>query len=96
MSTNKDITLDDNFDLLIENGDFVVSPSDQQHVNCIFLAHAGEYKQFPLIGFGASRFLKKTTASKQKFLRELTIQLEMDGYVSPEIENDFENLIIKV
>ncbi|QEE51034.1 hypothetical protein FUA48_16055 [Flavobacterium alkalisoli] len=93
---NKDIALDENFDLMTENGDFAIIQSDQQHVNCIFLAHPGEYKQFPLVGFGASKYLKKSTASKQKFVRDLTLQLQMDGYANPEISNDFNNLIIKV
>lgn len=93
---NKDIILTDDFDLLIENGDFVIGRSDQQHVNCIFLSHPGEYKQFPVTGFGASRYLKKTTLSKQKFMRNLTLQLELDGYKNPEISNDLDNLIIKV
>ncbi|RWW91867.1 hypothetical protein [Flavobacterium cerinum] len=93
---NLDILLDDDFNPLIQNGDFVIGQSDQQHVNCIFLAHPGEYKQFPLVGFGASRYLKSTTASKEKFIRDLTIQLELDGYVNPEISNDLDNLIIKV
>lgn len=93
---NKDISIDDNFDLIIENGDFVTGQSDQQHVNCIFMAHPGEYKQFPLVGFGASKYLKKSTETKQKFMRNLTMQLELDGYANPEISNDLENLTIKV
>lgn len=93
---NKDIVLTEDYDLDFANGDFVVEPSDQQHVNCIFLAHPGEYKEFPAVGFGASRFLKKTTLAKQKFFRELTIQLQMDGYQNPEITTDLTDLKIKV
>lgn len=93
---NTDVLLDENGDLLIENGDFSIGESDQQHVNCIFIAHPGHYKQFPLTGFGASRYLKKSTMTKQEFIRNLTMQLEQDGYKNPEISNDFENLIIKV
>ncbi|SNA83426.1 conserved hypothetical protein [Flavobacterium psychrophilum] len=92
----KDILLDTNFDLLIENGDFVIGDSDQQHVNCVFLAHQGEYKEFPKIGFGASNYLKKSKATKEKFIYDLTKQLKYDGYTEAEITNDFENLIITI
>ncbi|EKT3957699.1 hypothetical protein NTJ28_001686 [Flavobacterium psychrophilum] len=92
----KDILLDEDFDLIIQNGDFLIGESDQQHVNCIFLAHQGEYKEFPFIGFGASNYLKKSEATKERFEYDLTKQLKYDGYSEAEITNDFENLIITV
>ena len=46
----KDIKLDDDFDLVIENGDFKVSSSDMQHIQLICITDLGHWKQFP-IGF---------------------------------------------
>lgn len=91
-----DIQLNDDFEMVIENGDIVIGESAQQHVNCIFIAHPGHFKESPVTGFGASNYLKKTTQAKPKFYRNLSIQLELDGFVNPDISNDLNNLIIKV
>ena len=48
----KDIKLDDDFDLVIENGDFKVSSSDMQHLQLICITDLGHWKQFPLMGSG--------------------------------------------
>ncbi len=82
----KDFLLDDKGDLKIENGDFAVGDSNQQHVVHIFKSFQGEWKQNPLIGFGASRYLKKTTNKRQEFLRNLKLQLKFDSYENPEID----------
>ncbi|WP_271782228.1 oxidase [Aquimarina algiphila] len=92
----KDIARDENNDIKIENGDFVIEASDQQHVQDIFKAHKGEYKQWPLVGFGASRYLKKTTLSKAEFLRDLKVQLKYDGYDNPNINGTIEQLTIEI
>ncbi len=92
----KDIALTEEFELKIENGDFVIAASDQQHVQDIFLAYQGEFKEYPLIGFGVTKYIKKTTATKPEFLRDLREQLKYDGYKNPEFKNDIETLIIKV
>ncbi|WP_136464948.1 hypothetical protein [Flagellimonas onchidii] len=99
MATERtDILLDEDFDLKIENGDFVIAPSDQQHVRAIFNAHMGEYKEWPLTGFGASRYLKKSTVSKAVFSRNLKVQLSYDSYTDAEINIDqgIEKLIIEI
>lgn len=98
MEIRKDIALDSNGDLEISNGDFVIQQSDQQHVQDIFKAHKGEYKEWPLVGFGASGYLKKTTLSKAEFLRNLKVQLRYDGYESPKIiiNETIEQLTIEV
>lgn len=99
MATDRtDILLDEDFDLKIENGDFVIAPSDQQHVQAIFLAHKGEFKKWPLLGFGAAEYLKKSTVSKPEFLRNLKVQLNYDHYANAEIDinQGIEKLIIEV
>lgn len=49
---NQDYLLDDDGDLLIQDGDFVVGTSDNQHIRDILVSFQGEWKQFPLIGAG--------------------------------------------
>jgi hypothetical protein len=79
MAFVKDIDLEDNLDLRIENGDFFVSESDQNHVMLILKSYIGAYKQFPLIGLGIDRF-EAASISAQSLKREISIQLENDGY----------------
>jgi hypothetical protein len=99
MATDRtDILLDEDFDLKIENGDFVIAPSDQQHIQAIVIAHKGEFKEWPLVGFGAAEYLKKSAVSKPEFLRNLKVQLNYDNYANAEINinQGIEKLIIEV
>ena len=99
MATNrKDIALDENDDLKIVDGDFVIEPSDQQHIRAIFYTHMGEFKQWPILGFGASNYLKKSKVFKPELLRNLNEQLKYDNYTNAEINlsKGIEKLIIKV
>lgn len=92
-----DLTVDENYELKIDNGDFVIGESDRQHVIDITFAHPGEYKAYPDIGFAAILQLKKNPNINQ-FKRSLNIQLEADGYLNPDIDlsRGFENLTINV
>lgn len=83
----QDIQVDESGELIIKNGDFVIDESDRQHVEHITIAHPGEYKQHPMIGFGA--ILKvKSNVNKIQFKRDLKIQLAYDGYTDPTIDLD--------
>lgn len=55
----RDIEVNENFEPVIKNGDFVISESDRQHVTDITFAHPGEFKFTPMLGFGAVLQLKK-------------------------------------
>jgi len=56
----KDLLLDDNDDVLIANGDFVIGASDMQDVSIILQMHPGELKQDPILGVGLSRKVKRS------------------------------------
>ncbi len=92
MTVRKDIELTNDGDLKIVNGDLLVSQSDQQHVQDIFRSFSGEFKEFPLLGFGAAGYLKKNS-DKYTFLRNLRQQLRYDGYSNVDIEVDNTNNI---
>ncbi|AUS06473.1 oxidase [Pseudotamlana carrageenivorans] len=72
-----DILIDTNNELIIENGDFVIGLSDEQHQKHIIIANKGEYKESPEVGVGIQQMLNNDefTAS----LIEIKKQLEYDG-----------------
>jgi hypothetical protein len=93
----QDILRDDDGDLLIKNGDFSIGESDQQHIKDILDAQQGEFKEFPLAGFGAINYIKKTITADE-FKRDLKIQLNYDGYTNATIDTSkgIENLNIEI
>jgi hypothetical protein len=92
-----DILKDDENNILFADGDFATGQSDQQHVGDIFIANPGEYKEFPVIGFGAIRYIKRNI-SDDEFKRDLKLQLNYDGYTNPRIDTSegYENLKIEI
>ena len=80
----KDFLLDENGDLLIKNGDFVIGESDNQHQLDILLATKGEFKEFPEIGVGISEMLSDDDFVE--FLIEAKKNLEYDGMKINNIE----------
>jgi hypothetical protein len=92
---SNDIILDDELDLQIENGDFVIAASDMQHVDHILRAHKGEYKDHPQVGIGISKYLK-TTGKELELKREIRIQLSYDGYKNPNIILENNAQVVKI
>lgn len=78
----KDILLDDEFDLKIENGDFVVGESDEQHLQLITLLEQGQLRYSPLTGVGIFRKLQSPLSNRQqdRLRRDMYEQVEFDGY----------------
>ena len=73
-----DYISDDNLDLIIRNGDFVVSESTQKHQRDLLLANKGEYKQNPTIGVGIDTFLL-SEKNRDDVEAEVTSEFENDG-----------------
>ncbi len=93
----QDILRNDDGGLSFANGDFAIGQSDQQHVEDILDLQPGELKEFPLAGFGAINYIKRTITANE-FKRDLKIQLNYDGYNSAKIDtsNGIENLNIEI
>lgn len=92
-----DILLGSDFDL-IDNGDeWEEGDSDQQHVELLTYFQKGELKEFPFVGFGLERRLKGV-ADTRKFIRELKIELEADGYNNPTVtvNNDLSDFKVSI
>ncbi|GAA4271625.1 hypothetical protein U6A24_13650 [Aquimarina gracilis] len=68
-------------DIIIEEGDFKIGESDQQHISHILLAQKGEYKEHPLLGVGIERYLKgDNTINRLRLEAEVEKQLTYDGF----------------
>lgn len=89
MANRKDFKLDNDGDLAFENGDLVITYSDQQHVADTINAHVGWWKEYPIDGVGISNF-SNSAGSSQQLARKIKIELENDGYKvsNPVIEFD--------
>lgn len=81
----KDIALDNDLDLVIENGDFKISDSDQNHVILIIKSYFGAFKQYPLIGVGIDNYIA-SVGMEQIIKRNITVQLESDSYNVNEVK----------
>lgn len=83
-----DILLDETGDLAIERGDFVVGESDQQHLVLLLQTTQGEWRQDPLVGVGLARYLSSPYGPAQaaELSRNLSIQLQRDGYTIIELD----------
>jgi hypothetical protein len=66
-------------DLAIQNGDFFVVISDQQHIKDTLQASAGWWKQYPEEGVGIRDWVGGP-ADAQALTKKIRIQLELDGY----------------
>ena len=75
----KDITLDDNFDLIIENGDFKISYSDMKHIQLICITDLGHWKESPLLGVGIEKYIA-SSGQTDALKRSINVQLASDGY----------------
>lgn len=74
-----DLLLDNDFDLITQNGDFVVGDTTRQHQGLLFISQPGEWRQYPLVGVGAKDFLNDDRVAEMA--TEIQKQFEADGMV---------------
>lgn len=84
----KDILLDENFDLMVKDGDFVIGDSTEQNKALLLLAQKGEFRQWPDTGVGINDYLEDDELSELGV--EIQKQFELDGMKRLNIEV-FEN-----
>jgi hypothetical protein len=73
----KDLILDDNYDLDIKNGDFVMGDSTFQNQKLLFETTKGEWKQNPAVGIGAEDYVADDELVE--FENEIRRQFVADG-----------------
>lgn len=69
----------DDFDLVIENGDFKKGESTQQHQQDLLISEKGEYRISPLVGVGIYSTVNDDGFGEN--LQEVIKQFEADGMV---------------
>lgn len=92
-----DFQLDNDGDLLIQNGDFVLGSSDEQHIIDIINSMPGDWKEHPLLGVGLITYLNGS-GNTQALERNIKTQLQADGYSVNNPDASFDksgNLVIK-
>ena len=78
MANQKDILLDENNDLLIQNGDFVIGESEEQEIKCILQSVINDYKQTPELGVNLIEELN-SSGSERALKQKIKLNLRMDG-----------------
>jgi hypothetical protein len=73
----KDFRLNQNGDLAIVNGDFVIADATLQHQEHIIIAQKGEYKEHPEIGVGIANMV--LDENPRKILTQIRRNFEYDG-----------------
>lgn len=75
-----DIIVDNSENIVIRDGDFLVGPSDNQHVRHLFRANPGQYRVSPGIGIGIESALNGPLrpVAVESLIR---VNLERDGYL---------------
>lgn len=84
-----DILQDSNGDLPIEQNNFTIGFSDQQHLKDAFDSSPGWWKQYPQNGIGIVAFFK-ARVQPLKVIAKVKQQLTNDGYtlVNPVVTSD--------
>lgn len=81
MALANDFKLDTDEDIFIDpvTFDFVIGPSDKQHVKDILQSVPGWWKEFPLVGFNPYQYLNGKV-NAQEVNKNAKLQLMNDGF----------------
>jgi len=82
----KDLLLDTNNDLILNNADLNIGVSDGQHQEHLLIAQKGSVKQFSDTGVGIENYLNESEIDAM--LREVRYQFEQDGMAVNEVSYD--------
>lgn len=88
----RDLMLDQDDDLMIENGDLVMDESTLQHQRLLLLCNKGEFKEFPIRCVGLRNYLEEYDA--QALAREINVDFNRDGMTVNKVTVDIPNLEI--
>jgi hypothetical protein len=82
-----DFLEDDNMDALIQDGDFAIGPSDDQHNQAVIITSPGLIRCSPITGVAIFRRLKSrfTLKDSDTLKQDIQLQLKADGCTSTKI-----------
>lgn len=90
-----DYKYDDNFDLVIENGDFVRVESTLQHQQQLLLMQKGQLREDPTVGIGITDFINEEMGIDE-FRQAVAEEFEKDGMsISSMSGKSLEDITIK-
>jgi hypothetical protein len=81
----KGILIDIDGDIMIRNKSVVIGDNTQDCIERVLMAEKGEFKEYPVLGAGLSRWAKSTNRTKS-IKREMAVQLGYLGYEGAKIE----------
>ncbi|TXI14618.1 MAG: hypothetical protein E6Q66_05820 [Pedobacter sp.] len=88
----KDFLLNEDNDLLIEYGDWLLADSDQQHIQLLLTSMPAEWKENPETGVGLT--LSQHGLIDGFIKRTIAVQLEADGFKLDNLQITETGLII--
>jgi len=88
-----DLILDENDDLLIEDGDLVIDESTLQHQRLLLLCNKGEFKEFPTRCVGLGNYLEDHSTAA--LAREVNVDFSRDGMRVSKVKIEVPNLEIE-
>lgn len=90
----KDFLTDQDGNLLIEDGDFVIGDPTEQNIQAILESHKGEWREFPEVGAAMAEYLNDE--DRDEMLIEAKRQLEYDGLIVEELKITADDKMIVV
>jgi len=72
-----DLIIDENFQVAVNNGDFVVDVSDEQQQNLLLICDKGDFKESPTVCVGVQRWLNDD--EPEDLLAEIKKEFQRDG-----------------
>jgi hypothetical protein len=90
----RDILINENGSLKIENGDLLIGDSDGQNLQDLALTNRGELKYDPLIGMDLIKLNKKRIPAASD-LSMINQQLRADGWVNTEVRREDGETLVK-
>lgn len=95
MAISNDLEIDTIGDMLIRNGDLVISPCDNQNVLDIIVANAGWWREFPTCGVGIHNY-QSGSGQQQQLESNIRLQLIADRFTVINVTATPENESFKV
>lgn len=91
----KDFLTDDDNILLINNGDFLIGESEDQHIEAILRSEKGHWKETPFLGVGISKAINSSNQIAD-IERDILLQLELDEWRSVEVDfSDLTDVVVE-
>lgn len=92
-----DLMLDENLDLAIQDGDFIIDYAQNQAAKILSIAPAGSFKQHPITGIGITNYLNAPASptTRTTLITNIKKALEKDGHKNVNISLQGNNIIIQ-